>query len=266
MASTMIPRGPKHASPFKRKNRKRPSKPATQTPTDVFSVADTAPMTDMPLPKLEDAAVPDSVAAFDDDLNLWLEYTRFYDLNYRNRMLYRFRQLKALDEQRTIILSEIQSASGGMINPLEAQGTGSLNALAPHSLSTTLSVVSETTSPAPQSFQNTSHTGSSSEFRKGSEFEHKLSARDVLTLNTGVERMDDDAEPITGPNEATSPHRDDRDESSMVAALETVRLGNGKAEIAAAGAKVPRYAPPKPKIHLSPQLHDPNTFQGELLS
>ncbi|PNP50227.1 hypothetical protein THARTR1_09058 [Trichoderma harzianum] len=47
----------------------------------------------------------------DSDIKLWLQYTGFFDIEHRQKVLTALRKLKTLDEQRSKILEEIRTST-----------------------------------------------------------------------------------------------------------------------------------------------------------
>lgn len=61
--------------------------------------------------------VSNTGAKADSDVKLWLQYTGFYDTEHRQKILGALQELKAIDEQRKKLISEIQSATPYFILP-----------------------------------------------------------------------------------------------------------------------------------------------------
>lgn len=61
----------------------------------------------------------DANASFDADcdLKLWLQHTGFFDIEHRQKVLDALRKLKAIDEQRCKILSEIRTTTDYLVSP-----------------------------------------------------------------------------------------------------------------------------------------------------
>ncbi|KAL6689837.1 hypothetical protein J3F84DRAFT_398815 [Trichoderma pleuroticola] len=53
----------------------------------------------------------------DDELRMWLEYTRYFDLENRKKILYRAKTRREIDQRRAKFLAQVQSAT---INTLRA--------------------------------------------------------------------------------------------------------------------------------------------------
>ena len=51
----------------------------------------------------------------DAGLALWLEYTRYFDLNHRERVLSDLRKLKTMEEERDKLLQEIHRTTSGLV-------------------------------------------------------------------------------------------------------------------------------------------------------
>ena len=56
----------------------------------------------------------------DDDLRLWLEHTRYFDVEHRRRVLDAARSFRAFDEERKKFLAKVQLTAGV---PLSADAT-----------------------------------------------------------------------------------------------------------------------------------------------
>lgn len=66
---------------------------------------------------LDASNIPSVDLAAESDLRLWLQHTGFFDLEHRQKVLSALRQLKALDEQRQKIISEIHSTTPYIVPP-----------------------------------------------------------------------------------------------------------------------------------------------------
>ncbi|GFP52800.1 YTH domain-containing protein 1 [Trichoderma asperellum] len=66
---------------------------------------------------LDTSNVPSMDLVAEGDLKLWLQHTGFFDIEHRQKVLSALRQLKALDEQRQKIISEIQNTTPYIVPP-----------------------------------------------------------------------------------------------------------------------------------------------------
>jgi hypothetical protein len=66
---------------------------------------------------LDTPDAPSVDLAAESDVKLWLQHTGFFDVEHRQKILDALRQLKALDEQRQKILSEIHRATPYIVPP-----------------------------------------------------------------------------------------------------------------------------------------------------
>lgn len=66
---------------------------------------------------LDTPNAPSVDLAAESDVRLWLQHTGFFDVEHRQKVLSALRQLKALDEQRQKIISEIQHARPYAVPP-----------------------------------------------------------------------------------------------------------------------------------------------------
>lgn len=66
---------------------------------------------------LDTSNVPSMDLVAEGDLKLWLQHTGFFDTEHRQKVLGALRQLKALDEQRQKIISEIQNTTPYIVPP-----------------------------------------------------------------------------------------------------------------------------------------------------
>ncbi|UKZ62610.1 uncharacterized protein TrAtP1_003851, partial [Trichoderma atroviride] len=66
---------------------------------------------------LDTPDAPSVDLAAENDVKLWLQHTGFFDVEHRQKVLGALRQLKALDEQRQKIISEIHHTTPYVVPP-----------------------------------------------------------------------------------------------------------------------------------------------------
>ncbi|KAK5987743.1 YTH domain-containing protein 1 [Cladobotryum mycophilum] len=172
-----------------------------------------------------------------EDLKLWLEYTRFYDIEYRNKILSGLRKLKALDAQRSEILSEIQNASGNLVTPLSPiERHGAVPSIAYSLQPPTLSISSGTSIDYKASNDITHNIQC---LEEGGESQDSTSCVDTIGSRTHPPDQDGGGMMSAQTNDCAFPHHHD-DNSILSTTSESVHSGTEAPETEIT-PKIPRY-------------------------